>query len=325
MTLLPVSCVIEPENIIGTYEQAQTYKTNVVWNTLDRIMVEEAIAAWLGTLSSLTRINYHSGMKKLVEYGLINPRISLQSFALLNHDAIVDQIKLINGLSEATKQARAACYVSFTAYLNRRLQGVVRKASPNKEKASQTFYKIRDKVKTNALNQAQWQAFLRELEKINSRDLLIAKIILQGGKRVNEVLSLQTNQIDWARNEITFLQSKTRGLLKETIITYPESIMLRLKNYIGPRIGLVFVTRSGKSVMLNQLASTFDRAGKLASIPFKVTPHVLRASTVTYLKQQGFSDGDIMRVTGHVSSAIVYAYDKSSRADNASKKVILTS
>lgn len=77
--------------------------------------------------------------------------------------------------------------------------------------------------------------------------------------------------------------------------------------------------------MLNQLALTFERAGMLVGIPFKVTPHVLRASTVTYLKQQGFSDSDIMRVTGHASSALVYAYDKGSRADNASKKENLIS
>lgn len=36
-------------------------------------------------------------------------------------------------------------------------------------------------------------------------------------------------------------------------------------------------------------------------------------------------DSDIQKVTGHASSAMVNAYDKSSRADNASKKVSLIS
>jgi integrase len=323
MTLVPVSSNIEIQTIVGTYEQAQSFKANTVWNALDRITVEEAIGTWLGTLSPLTQINYYSGIKKLVKHGLINPMISLQAFALVNHEAVVDQIKLILGWSEVTKQARAACYVSFTAYLSRRLQGVIRKAVPNKEKGSKTFFKIRDKVETEAMNQAQWFAFLKELEAINARDCLIAKLILQGGKRVNEVLSLQNYQIDWARNEITFFQSKTKGCIKETIITYPSSVMQTIKRYLGDRQGHVFITRSGKPVMLNQLALTFEKAGERANIPFKVTPHVLRATTVTYLKQQGFSDSDIMRVTGHASSALVYAYDKGSRADNASKKVAL--
>lgn len=73
------------------------------------------------------------------------------------------------------------------------------------------------------------------------------------------------------------------------------------------------------------LGRVFDIAGKMAGIPFKVTPHVLRASTVTYLKQQGFVDSDIMRVTGHANSELIYAYDKNDRANNASKKVALVS
>ena len=99
--------------------------------------------------------------------------------------------------------------------------------------------------------------------------------------------------------------------------------MNELKEYIGDRQGLVFITRTGKGIPLCQLSKTFDKAGNKAHIPFKVTPHVLRASAVTYLKQQGFSDSDIQKVTGHASSEMVNAYDKSSRADNASKKVSL--
>ena len=209
--------------------------------------------------------------------------------------------------------------------VNRQLQGVVRKAAPSREKGTKTFFKIREKVATEAMNQAQWLFFLRELEKINTRDCLIAKLILQGGKRVNEVLSLQTHQIDWIKNEITFFQSKTKGYIKETVITYPESVMRNLKSYLEDRTGQIFVTRSGKPVMINQLAVTFEKAGATANIPFKVTPHVLRASTVTHLKRQGFSESDIMRVTGHANSELVYAYDKGSRADNASKGVNLVS
>lgn len=78
-------------------------------------------------------------------------------------------------------------------------------------------------------------------------------------------------------------------------------------------------------MVVNQqgLAITFEKAGLKAGIPFKVTPHVLRASTVTYLKGQGFTDSDIMKVTGHASAEMIHAYDKSERAQNASKKINL--
>ncbi len=175
------------------------------------------------------------------------------------------------------------------------------------------------------MTQAQWIRFFDALEKVGSREALIAKIILQGGKRVSEVLSLKVEQIDFERSKIIFKQSKTKGLNKETIITYPESVIEKLRAYIEERTGYVFVSRFGKPVDLRWVASIFAKAGKQAGIPFKVTPHVLRASTVTYLKMQGFADSDIMKITGHANSAMVHAYDKSSREDNPSEKIWLVS
>jgi integrase/recombinase XerD len=325
MTLMPAIIESSLTSTLETYEQAKSFQLNLVWKKLDEIVLEEVLFNWLSTLGAKTQINYRSGIRKLIEFGLLNPMMTLQEFALTNHETIIDRIKLIHEWAESTRQARAACYISFTGFLNRRLQGVVKKALPSKEGITKTFFRISDKVKTQAMTQAQWITFFKELEKINPRDCLIGKIILQGGKRVNEVLSLQTYQIDWERSEITFMQSKMKGVYKETVITYSDSIMKSLRNYIGDRIGSVFITKFGKSVMINQIAVTFAKAGKKAGIPFKVTPHVLRASTVTYLKQQGFHDSDIMRVTGHASSEMVFAYDKSARADNASKKVNLIS
>jgi integrase len=173
------------------------------------------------------------------------------------------------------------------------------------------------------MTQAQWTLFFQELEKINSRDCLIGKVILQGGKRANEVLKLTADRIDFKKRQISFFQSKAKGLIKETVITYPESIMWQLKEYMGNRKGLVFITRGEKPVLLTQIAITFARAGERAGIGFKVYPHTLRASAVIYLKQQGFRDTDIMKITGHASSEMVYAYDKSERADNPTKKVSL--
>jgi len=322
-----MSTIIEPcfVSSLETFEQAKSFQANLVWKKLDEIILEEALSSWLSTLGHKTQINYRSGIRKLIEFGLLNPMMTLQAFALINHEAIIDRIKLIQEWAESTRQARAACYISFTGFLNRRLQGVIKKALPSKKGSSKTFFRIGDKVKTQAMTQAQWIAFFKELEKINPRDCLIPKVILQGGKRVNEVLSLQTHQIDWEKCEITFPQSKMKGVYKERVITYSEGIMKRLREHIGARTGPVFITRFQKPVMINQVAVTFAKAGKEAGIPFKITPHVLRASAVTYLKQQGFHDSDIMRVTGHATSEMVFAYDKSARSDNASKKVNLIS
>ncbi|MBY0110168.1 MAG: site-specific integrase [Candidatus Babeliaceae bacterium] len=305
------------------FEQALQLKKEAVWKNLGEITVKQAVTEWLRTLKSITAKNYISGIKQLSKLKLIDLKLTLQMFALINHDAVIDQIKTLPAFSECTKQARAACYISFTRFLSRRTQGIIPKATPSREGVSKTFYRTRDKISTEAMTRAQWTDFLEQLSSINERDCLIAKVILQGGKRLSEVLSLTTDKIDWAKREITFKQSKTKGYEKETVITYPQHLLEELKAYIADRQGLVFVTRNCRPIMPNQLAMTFEKAGILSDVPFKVTPHVLRASAITFLKLSGYSDSDIMKISGHASSAMVNAYDKSDRALNISKKVSL--
>jgi integrase/recombinase XerD len=308
-----------------TYFHTKNLREEALWRNLDNVTVGQALEAWYKSMSRLTAVNYRSAMRRLLDLGFINERMSLQQFSQLNHNVIIDTIKTKQsiGWSECSRQARAAAFISFTSYLCRQTDGIIKKAMPNREEAMRTFKRVHRYVVTEAMTQAQWVAFLEALSKINFRDCLLAKIALQGGKRIGEVLSLTTDKIDWNSNQIAFRQLKTRGTVEETIITYPPSVMAELMKYVGDRQGLVFITRTGKAIPLCQLAKTFAKAGDVAGVPFKVTPHVLRASAVTYLKQQGFSDSDIQKVTGHASSEMVNAYDKSSRADNASRKVAL--
>lgn len=320
-----MTLIARSETAIESFNQAQSLKDQIIWGGIELLTVGCMIDEWLASLSYRTRINYQSGVRMLAMVGLINPMMSLKGFALINHENVIDRIKQVHDWQETSRQARAALYISFTRFLTRRFPGVFKKAIPSREGTSKTFFRVHEKVVTEAMNQAQWTAFFSALENINERDCLIAKITLQGGKRIREVLSLTIEQINWKLKEITFTQSKTKGARKETVITFPETIMRALKEYIGDRKGYVFISSRGNPVILNQVANTFAKAGKEAGIPFKVTPHVLRASAVTYLKQQGFSDSDIQKITGHASSEMVNAYDKSSRADNASKKVSLIS
>lgn len=288
------------------------------------ITVEQAFADWLTEIQNPnTYKNYSSAKKMLIEVGLLDPFQTLQEFTCMNHNNIVDQIKLVKHWSECTRQARAACFIAFTNFLHRKSNGMIKKALAKKEGKLKTFSKVYHRVKTQAMTQPQWCSFLEQLAQINTRHTLIAKVILQGAKRVSEVLMLQTDQINWEDNQITFKQSKTGIEIRKTIITYPQSIMDCIKQYLQGRIGYVFVSSRGKPLKNQQLSKDFAKAGKRAKIPFGVTPHVLRASCITYLSQQGFHDSDIIKVSGHASMEQVRAYDKSSEADNASKKVFL--
>jgi hypothetical protein len=171
-----------------TYSQIKNLREEAIWRNLDTVSIEQALNAWYQSMNRLTAINYQSGMKKLIELSFLNPFMSLQQFSQINHNAVIDRIKKDKSIqwSECSRQARAASYISFTSYLCRQTDGIIKKAMPNREEANKTFKRVHKHVVTEAMTQAQWISFLAALQKINNRDCLIAKIALQGGKRIGD-------------------------------------------------------------------------------------------------------------------------------------------
>ena len=301
---------------------------------LEYTPVKVAIEDWLRNLHGETRRNYAYYITDMIRRKII-PEVdgngevfTVGHFNHVPHERMIDYIKTIKDWSEGTRQVRAACYISFTSYLRRISQGWFRKAEASTLSSNKTFFSVRDKCSTRALSIHEWHTFIKALYKVNERDALIAKAMLQGAKRISEVLSLTVDQIDFDNRLISFKQSKTGGTIREIPITYPETFISELSNYIERtkedrgESRVVFITRKGKSIYRTQLNATFDKASTIAQLS-KVTPHVLRASWVTLAKEQGIPDSEIMKVTGHTSSKMIYAYDKTSAEDNYSKKLVL--
>ena len=139
------------DNEIQNIESFQSYsevvqsKQDKLFNDLQGITIKQSILAFLSSFDNqLTQKNYQSALNQLVKFGLIQDSASLQTFALINHNNVIDQIKLIPGLSEASKQARAAAYISLTSFLSRQTEGMIKKAIPTKEKGKKTFKQVRD-------------------------------------------------------------------------------------------------------------------------------------------------------------------------------------
>ena len=293
---------------------------------LEKLSLKEAIADWLSHLHKSTRRNYSYYMSDMMKRKILL-NMTVGQFNNMPHERMVDHIKTIEDWSEGTRQVRASCYISFTAYLSRISQGWFRRAEPSTLTSNKTFFSVRDKCETRALTLHEWHRFIDSLCKVNYRDALIAKAMLQGAKRISEVLSLTLGQIDFDKRIINFVQSKTGGTLRKIPITYPVAFMDELNDYIKKtqkyrRNQRVFITKNGKLVFRTQLNESFKRASKKAKLP-RVTPHVLRATWVTLAKVQGIPDSEVMKVTGHTSSKIIYFYDKSSAENNYSKRLVL--
>lgn len=277
--------------------------------------IEHAVNIWLETLSPLTKKNYASGVKFLFKNNLLEPKIILKEFENIDHNEILLKIKNIKTtitgkhISEASKQARAACYISFTKFLYRLTKGYISQAIPSRDFSKPTFYKIRDKVKTNFISKTEWLLFFEALKKTSFRDYLVGKLIIQGVRKLCEVINLTTKDINFPKNQITFKIKKRKNREHKINVTYPNFLMKELYDYIQDREGSVFITDNGDTVTPNHIYYNFKLAETKSSLKVKVTPHVLRVSALVYLKKIGFSDSDIMKVSCLSSQAMILAYD----------------
>ncbi len=305
-----------------SYQNTENLIQEETWSSLGGYTLGEAVKVWLSTLKPATRQSYTYGVNALAKYNFLDLDVSLQEVAFFNHNNIIDGIKNHRPWAEATRQARAGLYIALTGFLSRRSNGLIKKAMPSKEGTSRTFYKIRHKVATPALTRSQWEECLAILSVASLRDATICRLMLQGAKRVGEVLSLMFSQVDLDNREINFIQSKSQTA-KIITIAYPPYIFDDLVKLCPSKEGLVFTTKTKKQVSHKHIYSVLKRVGVQANLPFPLTPHCFRASAITYLKGSGYSSSQIQLISGHASNQMVDSYDKSSQKDNISKKITL--
>lgn len=286
------------------------YKKNFL-----NLSLKDVISIWLDGLNPLTKKNYSSGINRLVHFGILDLNMIVEDFCEIDHNDVLDSIKTLgkkgnySTLSESSIQARSACYISFTKFLNKWSKGRICYAVPSRTFGEETFFKIREKIKTNILTKSQWLLFFDELKKVSFREYLISKLIVQGIKSVGDVLNLKVSQLDFENNKISYFIRRRKNRFSSIQITYPLSLFIELKTYVGDRKDWIFVSDSGKKVSINTVYKSFSLAEKNLNLPFKITPRVLRASALSHLKRMGFSDYDIIRVSGHSSLEMIKAYN----------------
>ncbi|WP_342577738.1 site-specific integrase [Psychrobacillus sp. FSL K6-2843] len=171
---------------------------------------------------------------------------------------------------------------------------------------------------------------LKAMENLQEHQYLIAAIALFGGLRRGEVLALSPDVINWKSNQIhvksSLQSSKKFGLrIKSTkteddrFVTYPKSLMIRLKKFYEERLALkeemgnlwegfkdskgnevfvIFGNEYGKPYRPDSVTQFWDRfikREKLSSVSF----HGLRHSSASYLLSEGVNMKVIQKRLGH--------------------------
>lgn len=284
--------------------------------SIKMLKINLLIDDWLNTLKPSTRRQYLYTINNLITKNIMPSKnahdemLSLKDFKDIPHHKHIDSIKQIDEWSERTKQVYAAVYISFTKYLERVTNGWFRRSWPNNSHQNPTFYMVNDKCLSKPLSKKECDLLLKKLYELSTRDALVASCLLQGAKRISEVLNLKLHQLNFEKNVIFFEKLLKGNKVKIMPVFFPAYFMQKLAEYI--KISMcyrkdseyVFITNQGKPIFRTHFGYQLKRASKLAQIR-KVSPEVLRTTWINFAKKNGIQDSEILKVTGLSDSKLI--------------------
>ncbi|MCX5922146.1 MAG: site-specific integrase [Candidatus Dependentiae bacterium] len=283
----------ESKKLFALKEKLRSHYRDIV-NELEYLPLSAAINDWLLEFEHSTRLKYAEYMTDMIKRKIIHEYFAdgkiftVGGFRHMRHEQALEYIKSVQDWTEGSRQARAACYISFTSYLHWISDRWFRRAVPSKMDEGKTFYRLSSKTITQALSLEDWHHFLDVLDANNQRDSLIARCMLYGGHRVSEILNIKVAQLDLEKNIIRFARGKNKKL--ELPVVYPAPFIDELRAYIQATekqredSDFVFITRKGKSLTRSRLNYSFAHASAQADIE-KVTPEILRATWIRFNKE----------------------------------------
>lgn len=156
------------------------------------------------------------------------------------------------------------------------------------------------------LSKEQIKNIFKEIK--NRKHLLIIKFLYSSGIRLNELINLKREDLNFERKIIAVQQGKGR---KDRITILSKSIKNELIQYICKKkfkTSYLFESQRGKKYSKKAIQLILEKIGKKLQI--KITPHMLRHSFATHLLEQGTDIRYIQRLLGHSKLETTQIYTK---------------
>ena len=140
---------------------------------------------------------------------------------------------------------------------------------------------------------------------LNLKHRLVLMFLYYTGVRVNEIVNLKWEDIDFPRGTIHLKTAKGE---KERVIFFHEKLKSFIEYFNLKKDGFVFLSNFGKKYDDRTVQLIVRNAAKKAVISKKVTPHTLRHSFATHLLEAGADIRHIQKLLGHSSLQTTQIY-----------------
>ena len=140
---------------------------------------------------------------------------------------------------------------------------------------------------------------------LNLKHRLVLMFLYYTGIRLNEIVNLMWEDIDFQRD---IIHLKTAKGEKERIIFLHDKLKKFVEYFNIKRDGLVFFSNLGKRYDKRTVQMIVKHAARKAGIVKRVTPHTLRHSFATHLLEAGADIRHIQKLLGHANLQTTQIY-----------------
>jgi site-specific recombinase XerC len=147
---------------------------------------------------------------------------------------------------------------------------------------------------------------------LRARDAALLELLYGAGLRVSEAVGVTAADLDLEGGLVTVRGKGGRERIAPCGETAAAAVSdyIALREVLGPRTDLLFLTRNGNPLGDRSVCRLVKRYAERAGINRNVSPHVLRHSFATHLLEAGVDLRLIQEMLGHASLDTTAAYAK---------------
>lgn len=214
-----------------------------------------------------------------------------------------------------------------TKEIIKKISKILRDERPDYIYLRDLFKKIREEFNIEVTTKAKRLPYVPTEEELkqyynivwqtrNTKHMVLIKILLYTGIRVQELVNLKISDIDFDRSQIRINQGKGS---KDRIVPFPhdfrETLMLFVNAELAKGAVYLFESNRKKPFTTRGIRKILADYASEAGIQQSMSPHKLRHFLFTWLKKQGIDDALIQPYSGHETRVSLEVYSKLSLTD----------
>jgi integrase/recombinase XerD len=147
----------------------------------------------------------------------------------------------------------------------------------------------------------------------NLQHQIMLRLLFYSAVRVSELTGITVPNIDLDDCKIFIERGKGD---KDRYILFPESFRLILKAHLAanPKNRYLFESRQRTKFSTRRVQQIVAGYARMAELPDRIHPHLLRHQMLTWLTAQGMPDSQIQLISGHASKKSLEIYQHLSLA-----------